>query len=93
MEKTAVTTPDLVPEKEGLSCAECRYFFKAALATAHECRRQPPTAFLMVGTNGQPIPIACWPPVMAYQWCGEFLHHSVDEAFKEVDEAFKEVDE
>lgn len=53
------------------TCANCKF---AVRQTGHmfECRRNPPTAALMQGRDGQPMPIAFWAPVTADQHCGEF---------------------
>jgi hypothetical protein len=84
VEKSSIEYNPLTPatEKEGLNCAECWYFFKAAGDPGHQCRRHPPTGVMMVGPGGRPTPASFWPPVNGHQWCGEFLDKSVDETFK-----------
>ena len=56
----------------GKTCDTCAHFS----ALRQECRRNSPTAFLVMGAQG-PAAVGAWPTTSADQWCGE--HKDVEQ--------------
>lgn len=50
-------------------CASCK--FAVRVGGGAECRRNPPTTFLISTPQG-PKGVGAWPPVAADQFCGEY---------------------
>ncbi len=54
------------------NCGNCK-FRQAVIGGGLECRRDPPTAMLIPGPGGRPVPVAFWPPVESEQRCGQHV--------------------
>lgn len=52
-------------------CGNCRHG-KPTLAGVMQCRRYPPTVFVLPGRGGQPMFLSEFPPVKSSLGCGEF---------------------
>ena len=52
------------------SCERCK--FSAVAGRTMECHRNPPQASIIPGPGGQPVTMACFPPVNPAGFCGEW---------------------
>lgn len=50
-------------------CSTCKWAEPAE--QVYFCHRNPPMVTVLTDPNGQPTPVAAWPPVRPDQWCGE----------------------
>jgi hypothetical protein len=66
---TQLLVPAPKPLIRSSNCGNCR--FAVPVGKGAECRRNPPTTFLMSGQHG-PMPVAAWPPIGPEQFCGEW---------------------
>lgn len=68
-----MNTPLLVAKTPGLvrteRCDTCKWA-SAPDPRSLECRRNPPTAHIVPGPNGQAQAVSCFPPTQPDHWCG-----------------------
>lgn len=53
-------------------CDSCKFHAPERVGTGIECRKGPPLATLVTGTNGQPVAVSFWPPVAPDAYCHEW---------------------
>lgn len=77
-EKTKFNVPEKKPHVLGWNCSNCFHVLKAADGSPQMiCTRNPPTAQLLMNSQGQPMGTASVKvPVSDGEWCGEWADNS-----------------
>lgn len=65
----AGAAPSRVVPQDG--CHNCKFLHVQPNGRVAECRRNPPTPFLIPSGEGQMSGVKMWPPISPQDWCGE----------------------